>query len=429
VFAIPAVAVALILLYQARQGLVVLVARFIDPGYALGLFLVVVALGAWRVASVTQAFMSGAQDRLAHRNERRVLGALLAVILVTHGVGAIYAWSAYEMDSQIFGGGNIGDTTTPDPNATPNGSFYIPGSFDPGITPVPSSSRVTILIAGLDRFAGRSERLYDTLMVVSLDTATNKVAMISVPRDSAGFPLYWGGWATSTIRINSLVTYVNSGKIKSPDAPLMTLVKEVSFLVGIPIDYYAVLDLSGFVKMIDMVGGIDVDNPTAINDPEYDWLDGQPLGFYLSAGKHHLNGKRALAYVRSRKGTLGTGEPNTDWSRASRQQEVLVALEHKMADPSLVLRLPEMMQTVGGMLRTNYPASKVADMVAIGQNIPKENITQVVLGPPYSVADSAPSSGMWVSCLRLDKVAELSIVLFGKESRYYAHTQRNTCGP
>ena len=42
----------------------------------------------------------------------------------------------------------------------------------------------------------------------------------------------------------------------------MTLVKEVSYLVGIPINYYAVMDLEGFVKMVDMVGGIDVDNPS-----------------------------------------------------------------------------------------------------------------------------------------------------------------------
>jgi len=59
----------------------------------------------------------------------------------------------------------------------------------------------------------------------------------------------------------------------------MTLVKEVSYLVGIPIDYYAVMDFDGFQKMIDMVGGIDVVNQNAISDPTYDWLDGHPEGF------------------------------------------------------------------------------------------------------------------------------------------------------
>jgi len=56
----------------------------------------------------------------------------------------------------------------------------------------------------------------------------------------------------------------------------------VSYLVGIPINYYAVMDLDGFVNMINKLGGIDIVNPSAINDPSYDWLDGKTYGFYLS---------------------------------------------------------------------------------------------------------------------------------------------------
>ncbi len=76
--------------------------------------------------------------------------------------------------------------------------------------------------------------------------------------------------------------------------------------------------------MIDAVGGVTVDNPKAINDPRYDWLDGTS-GFYLDAGKVHLNGRKALAYVRSRQG-IG----DTDFTRAARQQQVLVALRNKL---------------------------------------------------------------------------------------------------
>jgi len=77
----------------------------------------------------------------------------------------------------------------------------------------------------------------------------------------------------------------------------MTLVKEVSYLVGIPINYYAVMDLDGFVKMIDRVGGIDVDNPSAINDPSYDWptADVRLLPGSRAAAPRR---KHALAYVR-----------------------------------------------------------------------------------------------------------------------------------
>jgi anionic cell wall polymer biosynthesis LytR-Cps2A-Psr (LCP) family protein len=180
------------------------------------------------------------------------------------------------------------------------------------------------------------------------------------------------------------------------------------------------MNLANFMKMIDMVGGVDIDNPTAINDPTYDWLDGSPYGFKLGAGMQHLDGRHALAYVRSRHGS-----GNSDYARAGRQQQLLLALEHKMASPSVVANLPSWTQQAGSMIRTDFPASQVADMVAAGQNIPSENFDTYVLGPPYSVSTSTASAS--TTCLMLDKVAPLSIKLFGQDSRYYGKTQPPTC--
>jgi anionic cell wall polymer biosynthesis LytR-Cps2A-Psr (LCP) family protein len=197
-------------------------------------------------------------------------------------------------------------------------------------------------------------------------------------------------------------------------------VKEVSYLVGIPINYYATMDLASFMTMIDMVGGIDIDNPAAISDPTYDWLDGSPYGFKLAAGRQHLDGRHALAYARSRHGS-----GNSDYARAGRQQQLLVALEHKMATPSVVVNLPSWTQQAGSLIRTDFPASQVADMVAAGQKIPAENFDRFVLGPPYSVSSATSTAS--TSCLMLDKVAPLSIKLFGQDSRYYGKTQAPTC--
>ncbi|MGD0018342.1 MAG: LCP family protein [Candidatus Limnocylindrales bacterium] len=283
---------------------------------------------------------------------------------------------------------------------------------------------MTILLTGVDQYATRSEHLYDTIMVVSLDTVTNKVAMLSVPRDSAAYPLYFGGTVGPTTRINALVTYVQHGWIKSPDDAMTTFVREIGYLVGIPIDYYAVIDLAGFMKMIDLVGGIDIVNPSVINDGTYDWLDNEAPGFYLSAGPHHLDGKHALAYVRSRHGAN-----NNDYRRESRQQQVMIALEHKMASPAMIMKLPTLMQTLGSSVRTTFPANKVADMVALGDQIPSSNITQVVLGPPYSDTGLGAKFHIAISttCLRLDKIAALSVQLFGEGSRYFGKKQPNTC--
>ena len=396
-FAVPVVVVAGVVLFEARRGAAVLVARLLDPTVAAAVFAAVLVLGAWRLWSVVHAF-SAADVRSRRRlGERLALCILLVAIVASHALGAWYVGSAYQMDLGIFNVGGLG--------------------AEPAMAPA-SGPRVTVLLAGLDQYVTRSERLYDSLMVVSIDKDTNRVAMVSVPRDTSGYPLYWGG--TGKIKINSIPTYVKNGWLNSPDPPVTTLVNEVSFLVGVPINYYGVLDLGSFMQIIDMVGGVDITNPAAIDDPSYDWLDGSPYGFQLSAGTHHLNGRNALAYVRSRHGS-----GNSDYARAGRQQQVLVAVAHKMATPAMVIRLPDLMGQASSLVTTNFPGSGVADMVDFVQSVPSGNFDSYVLGPPYSVSTSTATAS--TSCLDLAKVAPLSVKLFGADSRYSGKTQPATC--
>jgi LCP family protein required for cell wall assembly len=412
-FALPAFLVLLLLAYELRQGAVVFAARFADPSFSLAAVAVVFLLGLWRVWAVGHAFASGERRRTRRAFDRLVLFALAAAIVVSHaGAGYLLAETS-GAGSRLFGQGN----TDLIDQATPGGS-QAPGSS----LPAPAvNGRITILFTGVDAAPSRSEHLYDSIMVVSYDPQTNSVQMVSVPRDSASFPFYFGGVDSAKTKINSVPTYVRNGWIKSPDSPYITLVKEVSYLVGIPINYYAVMDLNGFIKMIDTVGGIDVVNAGVIADPTYDWLDGNAGVFYLAAGPQHLDGRTALAYVRSRHGTN-----NSDWRRASRQQEVLIALLHKMAQPSQLLKLPSLISTVGSSVTTTFPADKVADYVAMAQDVPTKNFSQVVLGPPYSVTgiSSATSS----TCLINAKVAALSVQLFGADSTWSGKpAPRDTC--
>ena len=176
------------------------------------------------------------------------------------------------------------------------------------------------------------------------------------------------------------------------------------------------MDLAGFVKMIDKVGGIDVVNPSDIVDianpslgwPGYDWLDGT-FGFTLAAGPQHLDGRHALAYVRARKGNAGG-----DFARAGRQQQVMIALLHKMAEPGELLALPDLLSTLSSSVSTTFPANQVADYIAIGQNVPSENFHQVVL----SVPDFAYYMTSGGTCLLYPKVAAESITLFGTDSTW-----------
>ena len=160
--------------------------------------------------------------------------------------------------------------------------------------------------ARLDRHDARRERR----------SSDKQAVMLSIPRDISNFPLYSGGRFRG--KINSLMTAATNDPKRFPDGPVLTLTREIGYLIGVPINYYAAINLNGFQKMVDLVGGVDIDNPRWINDPLYDWFDGTS-GFRLSAGHHHLDGRKALAYVRSRQGA-----GDSDFTRAARQQQVLV---------------------------------------------------------------------------------------------------------
>jgi LCP family protein required for cell wall assembly len=346
--------------------------------------------------------------------DRLVLGAVVAIIVVSHlAVGGV-----------ALAASNLGDSTI---NNKPAGAIasdfvkpmQVPGQSAAVATPntPPLTQRVTILFTGYDAGPGRDHVLYDSIMVVSYDPKTNSVQMVSVPRDSTSFPLYFGKHQVvpHIVAINQLPKA--AAGYGSPDSGYMTLVNEVSYLVGIKIDYFAAMDLMTFVKLIDLVGGIDVNNPAAINDYEYDWLDGSDPGFHLAAGPHHLNGRNALAYVRSRK-----SDGDNDFGRSSRQQEVLVDLMHKMAQPSELLKFPDILSTLGSSLATGcvpdvagctFPSDKLPDYVAIGQNVPKENIKQVVLSVSSNYSEYEAGGQV---CLHNEKLAQLSRQLFGSDS-------------
>jgi LCP family protein required for cell wall assembly len=419
IFAVPALLVLLLLAYELRRGPLVLAAQLLaERNVGLAAVVIVILVGAWRLASVTHAFLSGETSPARRRLDRATLAALAVVIVVSHLGAGFYLLVYSNAGNDMF-----------DPNSPLIGQPALAPSLAPGQTPYPTmeaatlppaGSRVTILFTGM---SSGGEQLYDSIMVVSYDPKSNSVQMISVPRDSASFPFYFGGTDPISHKINELPKAVDRGWIKSPDGGYTTLAKEVGYLVGIPINFSAIVDLQAFVKLIDAVGGIDVDIPSVISDGTYDWLDGAPYGFYLAAGPQHLDGKHALAYVRSRHGADGSSG-NNDFKRADRQQQVLISLLHKMSSPSQIFNLPNLMSTVGSSITTNFPRDKLADYIAMGQDVPSQNITNVVL----SVPEYGNYFGASNSCLYNDKVAAESIKLFGQDSTWYGKPPpANTC--
>lgn len=174
-----------------------------------------------------------------------------------------------------------------------------------------SEGRINILLLGVGGPGHAGEGLADTNMVISLNTKTDKVAMISIPRDlRVKVPGY--GYQK-----------INNAHAEG-DIPLA--IKTVEDTLDIPVHYYVRANFTGLEQAVDAVGGITIDVKEPLYDPEYpcDKNQYRSCGFSLKKGVTQMDGALALKYARCRKGTCGD-----DFGRAMRQQEVLQAVRTK----------------------------------------------------------------------------------------------------
>jgi LCP family protein required for cell wall assembly len=413
--ALPALLIVVLLGIQLSQGALMFAASMWNPSYSMAVTVAVVGLGVLRAAAVCHAFLSAPRERRSRPLEVGFVAALLVVIVAMHGLFAAGAWAWYDTSVSIQVNDlsrGLESTDAPASGGATDTPFVLDTSFglaatEGAQTPArpPNPNRITFLLVGFDWMEGRSHNLTDSLMLVSMDTSTGKVAIVSVPRDTSSFELYYGGWVPSSFKINTLLNSAKSKSFGSPDEPMKTLENEIGFLVGVPVDYYAALELGGFGAMIDAVGGVDVYNPHEINDLS--------TGIVLGIGQVHLNGQKAMKYVRSREGLGGS-----DYARSSRQQDVLVALKQKVTSPSVLPNLGRLLSLAGKYIATDFPLSTARDYVAAVQHVTV--VEKCVLAPPYSYHPPTGSTGgYWTSQLDMTRVARLSVELFGQDSRYY----------
>jgi LCP family protein required for cell wall assembly len=392
------------------QGLVILM---LTPSTALTVLILIVLLGIWRLVSMAEA-LGAAGPRGAWRRPVPIVSfaVLAAIVITSHAAAAGLAYSIYDADKQIFVGVH-------DPDAAPSPSLPIaslrPGQTALPATPTPSEpttpKRINVLLTGIDSSSIRSHALNDTLLVVSIDPVTGSMAMVSFPRDMAHLPTPGGGVFDG--KINSLMTYADARPKKYPGGGMAALTDEIGFLLGSKIDYYASVDLDGFSRLIDRVGGVTVDVTTAINDPNYGgWTTPGKIGFKISVGKHTLDGQTALAYVRSRK-------TSSDFARARRQQQLLVALQKKLVDPAMLPNLPGILSDATKTLKTNFPPDQLSAMLDLARKTSEGSIKRVVLDPPTYTTHPTNITSVYILVPNMANIAKMSISIFGPDSRYY----------
>lgn len=193
-----------------------------------------------------------------------------------------------------------------------------------------------ILLAGTD-FGGTRT---DTMIVMSYDIPNQKVGMVSVPRDTL-VERPWGK--------NPRLVYGPGG--------IDARREEISDLLGIPIDYYAKVDLDAFIALVDEVGGVDFYVPC---DMDYD-DPAQNLSIHFKEGMQHLNGQQAMEVCRFRKNNNGGGY--TDVGRTQTQQQLLVALAKKMISFSTLTNMQGFIDIFNTYVETDLSAT---DMLYFG---------------------------------------------------------------
>ncbi len=229
------------------------------------------------------------------------------------------------------------------------GSTAGPAPVDPAPTPTVSlgrDGRLTVLLVGSDYRPGYRYPIEhtDVMMVMSLDPQTKTIAAVSIPRDVVYFPRASGGTSGAT-RVNNMYhDYTTEPGYAFEEPAMRKFQADVAHALKLEIDYYAFIRFTGLDALIDKIGGVDVRIPSYISDPVFADEPTYPHGIYFPGGvrDYRLRGwsaarctsqsvqcHRALVYLRSRKGTVGGG-PNSDYQRARRQQEFVIAVMKKV---------------------------------------------------------------------------------------------------
>ncbi len=254
-----------------------------------------------------------------------------------------------------------------------------PGEPEPTLVPVDNgptwdgAKRVTVLVMGIDYRdweSGEGAPRTDTMILLSVDPLAKTAGILSIPRD-----LYVSIPGFENDRINTAYRYGELYKLPGGGPELAR--KTVEGVVGVPVDYYAVVDFSTFVRVIDELDGLKLDIPEPIKvDPI-----GEAPPRWLEPGIAVYPGDLVLAYARARNTEGG------DFDRAQRQQQVILAIKRRVLEfnlyPLLLAKAPILYQEMASGVRTNMNLEQAIALARLALDISDENIRRGVIGKEH----------------------------------------------
>jgi LCP family protein required for cell wall assembly len=260
--------------------------------------------------------------------------------------------------------------------------------------------RVTILVLGIDeRDYEQGPWRTDTMILASIDPVGMTASLLSIPRD-LWVPI--PGYREN--RINTANYYGDRDKYPGGGPALAK--KTVQYNLGVPVHYYVLMDFEGFEKVIDTIGGVDINVETAIHDERYPDPD-SPNGYTtidIPAGMQHMDGATALKYARSRHG-------KSDFDRSHRQQQIIFAVREQALRLGLIPKIPELMETMGDTVKTDLQPGEVLNLALMAKDVPSENVKTAVIDESMTI-DFVTDTGAQVLLPIRDRIRPLVEEMF-----------------
>lgn len=255
--------------------------------------------------------------------------------------------------------------------------------------------KVNLLLLGIGGGRHDGPNLTDTIIFVSIDAKQKKITLVSIPRD------FWVPKLDA--KINTAYAFAEE---KDEGSGLDVSREVVSEILGQPIDYVIRLDFNGFIKAVDLVGGLDIDVDRPLDDYEYpisgkendtcgkseeevlelataaSQLEAFPCRYehiYFGTGRQHMDGENALKYVRSRHGLGGEG---SDFARSKRQEKVISAFKDKVFSLGTILnpvKIVSLYNVLSDSIATDIKQEKYDDFIKLANKMENAKIDSIIL--------------------------------------------------
>lgn len=380
---------------------------FVHPGYLLLLLVINGAMLAFRILAGLDAYwLTGGGF-----TGKRIAAVFTVIAIFATAVAAPHAWAAqrnlalydlltydYSVDPNQAAPGTTAPTTTTAATTTttaveqPSTTTTVPQSTSTTTPPTTTTTtipplaerRVNILLLGGDAGPDRPGLRTDTIIVASVDPVTGHAALLQLPRNQVDLPIPEDHPAYDVWECHcypELANTIYQYGLSNPDlfpggsnSGATAVMDLVGNLYRIEIHNYAIVDLLGFVSIVDALGGLTITVTSLVEDEQYTRPGGEEIPVLFPRGTYEMDGEEVLSYARVRRGT-------DDYNRMGRQRCVLEALAAQANPVALIQALPGLVPAIQDSILTDVRVAEWPDLIELAGSVDTTSIVSVRFMP------------------------------------------------